>query len=83
MMTKSTSIILNDRWASFIADRIEAGRYDSASEAIRAGLRLLEIEEDKFERLMCELHKGIDSGPALPFDMNDWLSKQRELDAAA
>jgi antitoxin ParD1/3/4 len=80
-MSKSTSVILNDRWTNFIAARIESGRYDSASEAIRAGLRLLEIEEDKFETLMAALHKGIDSGPALPFDMDEWLAKQRELEA--
>ena len=82
-MSKSTSIILNDRWTNFIASRIEAGRYDSVSETIRAGLRLLEIEEEKFELLMVELHKGIDSGPAMPFDMDEWLAKQHELDAVA
>ena len=82
-MSKSTSIILNDRWTNFITKRIETGRYDSASEAIRAGLRLLEIEEEKFDNLMVELQKGIDSGPAEPFDMDEWLLEQRSFDQAA
>jgi antitoxin ParD1/3/4 len=76
-MPKSTSIILNDHWINFINKRIEAGRFDSVSEAVRAGLRLLQDDEEKFERLMAELQKGIDSGPAEPFDMEEILSEAK------
>jgi antitoxin ParD1/3/4 len=82
-MSKSTSIILNDRWTSFIASRIEAGRYNSASEVIRAGLRMLEIEEEKFENLMVELQKGIDSGPAVPFDIEEIIAEAKGISRLA
>lgn len=82
-MAKSTSIVLNNRWEKFLAERISAGRYDSVSEAVRAGLRLLEIEEEKFERLMAELQKGLDSGPPIPFDMDEWLDEKQKFDRAA
>lgn len=82
-MSKSTSIILNDRWTTFITSRIEAGRYDSASEAIRAGLRLLEIEEEKFDNLMVELQKGIDSGPAVRFDIEEIIAEAKGMSRLA
>jgi antitoxin ParD1/3/4 len=82
-MSKSTSIILNDRWTNFIASRIEAGRYNSASEVIRAGLRMLEIEEEKFENLMVELQKGIDSGPAVPFDIEEIIAEAKGISRLA
>jgi antitoxin ParD1/3/4 len=82
-MSKSTSIILNDRWTSFIAERIEAGRYNSVSEVIRAGLRMLEIEEEKFENLMVELQKGIDSGPAVPFDIEEIIAEAKGISRLA
>ena len=82
-MARSTSIQLNERWDSFLSERIAAGRFDSVSEAVRAGLRLLEIEEQKFERLCAALDAGLASGPGVPFDMDDWLIEQRTLDQAA
>jgi antitoxin ParD1/3/4 len=76
-VAKSTSIVLNDRWEKFLTERIATGRYDSVSEAVRAGLRLLEIEEEKFDRLMALLQEGIDSGPATPFDMDEIIREAK------
>lgn len=76
-MAKSTSVVLNDRWEKFLSERIATGRYDSVSEAVRAGLRLLEIEEEKFDRLMALLQEGIDSGPATPFDMDEIIREAK------
>jgi antitoxin ParD1/3/4 len=44
------------------------GRYKNASEVIRAGLRLLEEEENKAIALKNAIQEGIDSGIATDFD---------------
>lgn len=82
-MVKSTSIQLNDRWHNFLAERIAMGRFDSVSEAVREGLRLVEIQEQKFDRLCTALDKGLASGEGVEFDMDDWLREQRTNDLAA
>ena len=61
-MPKNTSITLGDHFDKFIADRIKQGRYGSASEVIRAGLRLLETSETKIETLRALLAEGEKSG---------------------
>jgi len=48
-MPKNTSITLGDQYAIFIQRQIERGHFGSASEAVRAGLRLLEEQELKLE----------------------------------
>jgi len=63
-MAKNTSITLNDHFDAFISERIGNGRYGSASEVIRAGLRLLESNETKLESLQAMLAEGEASGVA-------------------
>jgi len=57
-MAKNTSISLNDHFDAFISKSVKNGRYDSASEVIRAGLRLLESNETKLESLRSMLAEG-------------------------
>jgi len=61
-MAKNTSITLNDHFDAFVSESIKAGRYDSASEVIRAGLRLLESNETRLESLRTMLAEGEASG---------------------
>lgn len=48
-MAKNTSVVLGERYDTFIAQLIQDGRYASASEVLREGLRLVEERERKFE----------------------------------
>ncbi|MCG8670503.1 MAG: type II toxin-antitoxin system ParD family antitoxin [Pseudomonadales bacterium] len=63
-MPKNTSITLGDHFDGFIAQQIEEGRYASASEVVRAGLRMLEDNESKTLALRKLLEEGEASGTA-------------------
>jgi len=68
VMSKNTSISLGNHFEDFVQDRIEEGRYKNVSEVIRAGLRLLEVEEQKLIALRKAIEEGINSGIAYDFD---------------
>jgi antitoxin ParD1/3/4 len=74
-MNRNTSISLGNYFDNFIQSKISAGRYKNASEVVRAGLRLLEEEENKVVVLIEAVQEGIDSGIAHNFDPNSHLEK--------
>ena len=61
-MQKNTSVTLGKYFEDFIAQQIETGRYASASEVVREGLRFLEEREIKLNALRRALQEGEDSG---------------------
>lgn len=63
-MAKNTSISLGTHFDGFIAHQLSTGRYGSASEVVRAGLRLLEASESKLDALRRMLDEGEQSGIA-------------------
>lgn len=77
-MAKTTSISLGEHFETFVKKRVSQGRYGSASEVVRAGLRILEEHETRHEALQKAITQGLDSGIAEHFDMADI---QRKLDA--
>ena len=63
-MQKNTSVTLGPHFEQFIAKQIAEGRFGSASEVIRAGLRALEEQEVRLEALRRALKEGEESGRA-------------------
>ncbi len=63
-MARNTSVSLGEHFEQFIAGQVESGRYGSASEVVRAGLRLLETSESRLELLRNALVAGERSGRA-------------------
>ena len=76
-MAKNTSIIIGDHFGEFIERQVTEGRYGSASDVVRAGLRLLEEREMKVEALRAAIIEGEQSGPSKPFDLEDFISRKR------
>lgn len=72
-MGKNTSISLGNHFENFIESSVNNGRFNNASEVVRAGLRLLEDEESKIIALRKAIQEGIDSGIAEDFDPKKFL----------
>jgi antitoxin ParD1/3/4 len=72
-MGRNTSMALGDHFEKFVDEKIAEGRFKNASEVIRAGLRLLEDEENKIRILREALQLGIDGGMVEDFDPNKHL----------
>lgn len=80
-MGKNTSISLGEHFESFINSQLGSGRFNSTSEVIRAGLRLLENNESKLEVLRNHLkisETQADNGEFADYSLNGLIS---EMDA--
>ena len=70
---KNTSISLGNYFDQFVTSQISVGRYKNVSEVVRAGLRLLEDEENKIVSLRKAIQEGRDSGIAEDFEPKKFL----------
>jgi antitoxin ParD1/3/4 len=86
MEKSQISVSLPTELVEFIDRYVESGQYRSRSMAIREALQLLQerehMREWKQERLREKIQKGLDSGPATPFDVNEIKERGRERLAA-
>ena len=73
-MAKNTSVLLGDYFDNFIHSQVKTGKFSSASEVMRAALRLFEQEEIKKQQLIDELIKGEKSGFVTDFDKDKFLN---------
>lgn len=76
MNGKSAQVVLDDHFWKFAEREVSEGHYDSTSDVIRAGLKLLESERLKLEALRAALIEGEESGPAEDFDFDSWLEQR-------
>jgi antitoxin ParD1/3/4 len=81
-MSKNTSISIGDHFAEFIDEQVTQGRYASASEVVRAGLRLLEEREASLQALRAALVEGENSGVSTPFDFEAFIAEKRKSRAS-
>jgi antitoxin ParD1/3/4 len=72
-MAKNTSMLLGDYFNNFINQQVKSGKFSSASEVVRAALRMFEEEEAKKAELVSELKKGEKSGFAKNFNRETFL----------
>jgi antitoxin ParD1/3/4 len=75
-MPRNTSVSLGDHFAKFIDEKVQEGRYGSASDVVRAGLRLLEEQEARLDALRAALMEGEESGSPTPFDFDSFISRK-------
>jgi len=77
-MAKNTSILLGDYFDNFISGQVKTGKFSSASEVVRAALRMFEQEETKKSELIKELVKGEKSGFVKDFNRDLFLKNLKE-----
>jgi antitoxin ParD1/3/4 len=67
-----TSVALSPYFESFVKKQVTTGRFNNVSEVVRAGLRLLEDQEQaqalKLQELRTSIAAGVASGPGIPAD---------------
>lgn len=76
-MATNTSISLDEHFSAFLAREVATGRYRSASEVVRAGLRLLEDQEAQMSALRAALVAGEKSGEPEEFDFDSFIAAKR------
>ena len=82
-MSRNPSVSLTAHQQQFVASMVETGRYHGVSEVFRAGLRLLEEQEQQryamLRRLEGEVQAGLDSGEAEAMEpMADIIAEARK-----
>lgn len=67
-MAKNTSVALGESFNDFIDEQVSSGRYGSASEVVRAGLRLMQEHETRLAALKQHIDAAIERGGAYSDD---------------
>ncbi|MCP1388354.1 type II toxin-antitoxin system ParD family antitoxin [Corynebacterium sp. TA-R-1] len=75
-MARNTSVTLGDHYSNFVADQVASGKFETSSEVLRAGLRLLEERTEKIAALNSALEAGEQSG-FHEFNVDEFLARAR------
>jgi antitoxin ParD1/3/4 len=72
------NVNLTDELDRFVLEKVESGRYENASEVVRAALRTLEREEQQYEAKLAALRTAIDEGDASGIAESNVFTRVRE-----
>lgn len=82
-----SSYTLGDHFETLVKGLVSSGRYSTASEVVRDGLRLVEEREEhrqmKLQALRDAIREGFESGPAEPFDAQEIITAAKARKRAA
>lgn len=76
-MGKVTSIDIDEELSAFIGKQIDQGHFQTVSEAVEAGLRLLQTRDNEIEAIRAAIIEGEESGEAEEFDFDAFLVEKR------
>lgn len=74
-MARTVTVSLGPHYEEFIRQNIAGGRYNNASEVIRAALRRLEEDETRLAAIRAALIEGEESGIVEDFDPQVFLNR--------
>jgi antitoxin ParD1/3/4 len=72
------NVNLTEELDRFVLTKVESGRYENASEVVRAALRTLEREEQQYEAKLAGLRSAIDEGDASGIAEGNVFARVRE-----
>ena len=72
------NVNLTDELDHFVLEKVESGRYENASEVVRAALRTLEREEQQYEAKLAALRPAVDEGDASGIADSNVFERVRE-----
>ena len=72
------NVNLTDELDRFVLKKVKTGRYENASEVVRAALRTLEREEQEYEAKLAALRAAIDEGDASGVAEGDVFARVRK-----
>lgn len=75
-MSKHTSIVLGDELIEYARRKVASGAFGSTSEVVRDALRRVAERDARIDRLRQLVREGEESGPARPFDWDQFLTDQ-------
>ena len=83
MAGKNTSINLGQPFIDFARRKVESGEFGSTSEVVREAMRRFVEDDARREALDRALQEGLDSGPAEPFDLDEFLAEMHRKHKSA
>jgi len=72
------NVNLTEELDSFVLETVESGRYENASEVVRAALRGLQREEEQYEARLAALRSAVDLGDASGIAERDVFARVRK-----